>query len=80
MPTGQGATSGGQLLLVDHGMRVVALTGFVGLAGFQGALILARRAIKARSERGGDDPSEVEDASARIFEGGGHADQFVHIL
>ena len=80
MPAGQGATSRGKLLLIDHGMRVVALTGFVGIAGVKGALILARRAIEERSQCGGDDPSEVENAGARIFERGGHTAHFVRIL
>lgn len=69
-----------ELLLIDHGMRVVALTGFVGIAGLEGALLLARGAIEEWSQRGGDDPSEVENAGARIFERGGHTDHFVRIL
>ncbi len=80
LPAGQGATGGGKLLLIDHGMRVVALTGFVGIAGLEGALILARVAIEERSQRGRDDPSKVEDAGPRVFEGGGHTDHFVRIL
>ncbi|MFD1036398.1 hypothetical protein ACFQ15_17320 [Sphingomonas hankookensis] len=48
LPAGQGAAGRGKLLLIDYGMWVVALTGFVGVAGIKGALILARRAIEER--------------------------------
>jgi len=51
--TGKSAPRCRKLLDVNDGMRMVALTGFVGIAGLEGALILARRAIEERSQRGG---------------------------
>lgn len=61
----QGAAGGSELLLIDDRVRV-----FVRIARVERPLILARPAIEERAKRGGDDPSEVEDAGARIFEEG----------
>ncbi len=80
MVAGPRAASGGELLLVDDGMRMIALAGFVGIAGVEGALILARAAVEERAECDRDDPAEVENAGARIFERSSHTDHFVRIL
>ncbi len=49
---------------------MIALAGFIGIAGVEGALILARAAVEERAECDRDNPAEVENAGARIFEGG----------
>lgn len=61
-------------------MRMITLARLVGIAGVERPLILACATVEERAERGRDDPSKVENAGARIFEGGGHTDHFVHIL
>ncbi len=59
---GKAATRGRKLLLIDDGMRMIALAGFLRIAGVESALIFARATVEERAECERNDPAEVENA------------------
>jgi hypothetical protein len=64
---GKAASSRFELLLINDGRFGVELSRLSSMPSVGRSLILARRAVEERPERSGDDPPEVDDASARIF-------------